>query len=315
MNQLTAVGRVTRYVSVSRLKQWAWALVRFVIIFGLCFEILYPLIAKTVQVFMAEQDLTDVTVKLFPKHFSLDFMKETFSLISYPKTLLNTFVISLVVSVIQLFICTAAGYGFARFKFKGRGLLFAGVLLMLLVPPQVYGSGMYLYFKEFGIPGVATITLTGGYIPIPLLILSLTGMGLKNGLYIFIMRQLYRGIPTELEEAAYIDGYGPFRTFWHIMIPCAKNMMITVFVLSFSWQWTDVFYSSLFSNSNSSKTLASAILYSISRYSFDGSNVGTLIYSIYRNCGVLLVIIPLLIMFGFLQKRLVESIEHSGLVG
>ena len=74
------------------------------------------------------------------------------------------------------------------------------------------------------------------------MLLSLGGLAFKNGLYIFLLRQFFRGIPDELEESSYVDGYGVFKTFFHIILPLSVPMLITVFILSFSWQWTDIFY-------------------------------------------------------------------------
>jgi len=222
----------------------SWSVIRAVIIFGLCFDILYPFFVKSMTMLMSQNDLVDATVNLFPREFSMYYIRATYRAMNYLSSAANTFFVAITTSLLQLIVCTAAGYGFARFKFKGRGLFFAFVLLALLIPPQVYATPLYLYFRFFGVQEIAYIKLTDGILPY--FILSLTGLGLRNGLYIFLMSQFFKGMPHELEEAAYIDGYGPVKTFFKIMLPNTMNMMIAVFVLSFSWQWTDVFYSNLF---------------------------------------------------------------------
>ena len=110
-----------------------------------------------------------------------------------------------------------------------------------------------------------------------------------------------------MEEAAYIDGYGPIQTFFRIMLPNARNMLVTVLTLSFSWQWTDVFYSTLFNQST--KTLPLAILNNITQ--IDAMDQ----YVILRNTAGILTLIPLLIIFAIAQKQLISGIERSGIVG
>ncbi|MHB1454249.1 MAG: carbohydrate ABC transporter permease [Saccharofermentanales bacterium] len=291
-----------------------WSLVRFVIIFGLCFEIVYPFLVKILQMFMSTADLADPTVHLYPKTFSLDFIRETFQLIEYPSSFLTTLLISLVTSVIQLIICTTAGYGFARIEFKGRNLLFAGVLLSLLIPPAMYSVSLFLRFRYFGLFGL----FGTGYIKLidtlaPYAILSFTGMGLKNGLFIYLMRQFFRGLPKELEQAAYIDGCNVYRTYFSVMMPNARNMMMTIFILSFAWQWTDVFYATLFSSGM--QTLSIAILNNIRSVAMDGSTRDGMVYSILRNTGGILTIFPLLAAYALVQKQLIQGVERSGIVG
>ena len=303
--------RFLRRLTAKKVGGYLWSIVRFVIVFGLCFEILYPFLVKVLQMFMSQNDLTDPTVQLYPREFGIYFIQRAFDLIDYPVSAWNTLVISLLTSVAQLVICTMAGYGFARFNFKGRGIIFAGVLLILLIPAQVYSTPMYLQFRYFGIQGLFSVNLVDT--PLPYFILSLTGLGLKNGLYIYIMRQFFKGMPKELEEAAYIDGQGPYKTFFKIMLPNARNMMIIILVLSFAWQWTDTFYSSLFSLND--KTLPVAILQNIRTVASDGSKLDGMEYSVLRNTACILTIIPLVLIFAVAQKKLVQGIERSGIVG
>ena len=154
------------------------------------------------------------------------------------------------------------------------------------------------------------ITLTNTYWP--LIIMSLTGLAFKNGLYIFMLRQFFRGVPDELEESAYIDGSGIMRTFFTIILPLSVPMMITVFLFSFSWQWTDDFYTNLFFTSTNDTILMPDIVGIPTSLTTDyaGQN---LYYSAIRNTCGLMIIAPLLIMYLFCQRFLVQGIERSGL--
>ena len=303
----------------------SWSIVRGVIIAGICFLILYPTLVKLSVSFMPEQDIYDVTVRYVPKSPTLENYKTVLSAMRYNKAFWNTFKLSTLTSVMQLISCTVIGYGFARFRFKGRGVLFALVILTMIVPPQTLMIPLFLHFRYFDVLGIISaitgqkgINLLESYWPFVLM--SLTGMGLKNGLYIYIMRQFFRGMPRELEEAAYVDGAGMLRTFAQIMLPSAVPAMVTVFMFSFVWQWTDTFYSNLFLMRTDvlAKTAANVSNQIMKDLSAD---IGVDIYlspaisSMYTNTGSLLVVLPLLILYLFAQKLFVESVERTGIVG
>lgn len=156
------------------------------------------------------------------------------------------------------------------------------------------------------------LTLTNTFWPF--IILSLCGLGFKNGLYIFMLRQFFTGVPDELEESAYIDGSGTMHTFFKIIFPLSVPMMITVFLFAFSWQWTDDFYTNLFITTTTIKLMPDIIdipkSISQSYGDFAGQN---LYFSAIRNtCGIM-IIAPLIVMYLFCQKYLVQGIERSGL--
>lgn len=132
---------------------------------GICFTILYPLLTKLSMSFMDETDLYDQTVKVIAKNFTPENYPEAASYIHYGKLLVNTVSLCAIVSVLQALSCTVAGYGFARFHFKGRGILFALVVLCMVVPTQVILTPQYLNFKAVGMLGsyapFVALALTG----------------------------------------------------------------------------------------------------------------------------------------------------------
>jgi multiple sugar transport system permease protein len=145
-----------------------------------------------------------------------------------------------------------------------------------------------------------------------------TGLAFKNGLYIFLLRQFFMGVPDELEESAYIDGSGVFRTFFTIILPLSIPMMVTVFLFSFSWCWTDNFYTSglmFFPDSSNAPYLLTTDIGTKIPSTLTDSNFAavTLYEGAVRNTGGLMIIIPLVIMYVFCQKSLVQGIERSGL--
>jgi len=177
---------------------------------------------------------------------------------------------------------------------------------------------MFMKFRYFDIFGIVELILGKPFnlinTEMPLYLLSLTGLAFKNGLYIFIFRQFYKGVPDELEEAAYIDGTGVFKTFFQIILPLSFQMMTTIFMFSFSWQWTDTFYTSPPFFTTSGVTLLTDIVKVPSSLKIDFA-ASTLWESAIQNTCGLLVILPLFIIFMFAQRAFVEGIERSGIVG
>ena len=311
-----------KYLSTRFLVQVVFKLFRTVILLGMCYIILNPFFSKIASSFMSPEDFMDVTVKYIPRHPNIDTYKEIIAENSYWQCVLNTGLLSLACAFIQTFVCSLVGYGFAKYKFKGSGLLFGMVLVTLMVPPQTISFSLFLKFKEFDIFGIL------GAIGVaeksrrllntiwPFIILSVTGLGLKNGLYIFMMRQFYRGVPDELEESAYIDGSGVIKTFFKIILPLSVPMMITIFIFSFSWQWTDNFYTQLFYTGNTStKVLAYFAEIPDTLEKIITETGGTLYkQSILHTCG-LLIIAPLIVIYLFCQRYLIQGIERSGITG
>lgn len=264
--------------------------------------ILYPFIVKGIISFMSTNDLTDNTVMYIPREGSTYFIQKALNSLDYWPALLNTALLSLGVAVIQLFVSTMVGYGFARFKFKGSNLLFMLVLLMLIIPSQTITLPLYVSLNNFLGTGISLINT-----PFALLFLALMGLGLKNGLYIYLMRQFFRGMPKELEMSAYIDGAGHFRTFFSIMLPNATNMMITVFLFAFTWQWTDTTYNTMLMPQLN--ILTNTIMNVTTATSGDTTQMQALL-----DTSSLLLILPLLIVFLFAQRYFIQGIERSGLV-
>lgn len=310
----------TKYLSLRFLGKVAWWIVRFVLLLGISYVILFPFFSKISSSFMSTRDFVDVTVKLIPKYPTWDTYKAIIEENGYFQALGNTMVLSLFCAVLQTIVCAFIGYGFAKFKFKGSGVLFAIVLLTLIVPHRTLQFSMFMNFRYFNpiwifkflFPSLsgASVNLINTYWPLALL--SATGLGFKNGLYIFMLRQFFRGVPDELEESAYLDGYGIVKTFINIIIPLSVPMLITVFLFAFSWQWTDNFYTTLFFPTVHTKLMPSIV--SVPK-TLDVTVATTMYTSAIYNACAILIIAPLVVIYVFCQRYLVQGIERSGIVG
>lgn len=305
--EATASGRKkwnrwkARHLTPQAVTSLLWKLVRAVILLGLCYIILYPFFIKVVNAFKTYSDFIDPTVRFLPKTFTWGNVRHVVKEMSYWSALQNTLLISVALGALQTLVCVVVGYGFARFQFKGRNLCFFLVIFSLIVPSQTILLPLYLKFKAF--LGVFKLIGTAW----PLVILSMTGLGIKNGLYIFMFRQFFRNMPKELEEASYLDGCGTLRTFTKIMLPAATAVMTTVFLLALAWQWTDTVFSPLFLDEvNILSKNVSALAQSAGK-PIEVAN--------YVNIGAVLAVLPIALIYIVLQKFFVESIDRAGIVG
>lgn len=296
------------YVKRKKAVDMVWRVFRFLIIFGLCFVILYPIVFMISCAFRERADMNDPTVMWIPRHFTFDVIKETAEAIKLPETLVSTLLINIGCSLVQVITTAITGYGFARFQFKGKNFLFGIVILMILVPPQIILLPQYDLFKTLGMINTAWTM----YLP------AMTANGLRSGIMILIFRQFFRGLPKELEDAAYLDGCGPLRTFAVIMLPNALSSFLTVFLFSVVWYWNDYYVCSSFFSTN--QTLALMIkniqaVLNASLFSDSSMHVSTREFVVWTQAACLISISPMLVMYAFLQKYFTEGIEHSGLVG
>ena len=296
------------------IKKYTISIFRLILLFGMCFMIIQPILNKIAVSFMAERDLYDTTIILVPKHFSISNWRITSMLMNYKLSLFNTMWVSVLVSIIEVFVCSLVGYGFSRFQFPLKRFWFFCVILIIVIPPQTISTSLFLHFRYFNLFGMK-FNLSGSMLPY--IMMCLGCMGLKNGLYIFMIRQFFMGFPFELEEAAYVDGCGPFKTFFRIMIPGAKPILTSCFLFSFVWQWTDSFYTDLFLGKISLlSTQISCLSERLGTYLtnlYGSSVVASVGYTnAILSTGVLLMIIPLIILYLFCQRLFVESLASTG---
>ena len=305
------------YLRRKRAFEKCWPIFRFLILFGLGFVILTPLMFMISYGFRENRDMNDPTVMWIPRHVTLRIMKQTINAMGLTsKTnnpLINTLVLNIGCSLCQVVTCAITGYGFARFKFKGRDLLFGLVILMILVPTQIISIPLYGTFRYFLFGKVNLIDhMAVMYLP------ALTANGIRAGLMIFIFRQFFRGLPKELEDAAYLDGCGPFKTFIKVMVPNASSSFLTVFLFSIVWYWNDYYVaSSFFVNKQTISLVLKNLNGTLNKAIFNNANanISTREKIVWLEAGCLISITPMLILYACLQKHFTEGIERSGLVG
>jgi len=305
-----------KFLSLYFLKKVVWYIFRLVLLVGISFIVLYPFFSMITDSFKAPDDFMNATVRLIPKEFTLNTYQQIWVENHYLEAFANTLLLSLSSALIQTFMCCLVAYGLAKFKFKGNSFVFLAVIFSLVIPHRTLQIAMNTNFRYFDLFGIFKLFGSEGLNLLntywPLIILSIGALGFKNGLYIFMLRQFFKGVPDELEESAYIDGSGVFHTFFTIILPLSVPMMITVFLFAFSWQWTDNFYTNVFFTSTSETLLLNKIT-DIMPKTLPTGDYGARYQSAIKGTARIMVVLPLVIMYLFCQKFLVQGIERSGL--
>jgi len=307
-----------KMVRSKKSKDITMVILRGVLLFGLCFVILFPTIQQISMALRAPEDVNNPAVVWIPLHWSFMNLKIAAVVLDYKSALINTFKISIISMFLQIISTSLAGYAFSRLKFRGSNILFIFVILTIIIPPQALSLQQYLYFKD--------LNLIGNEMSIYLM--SGLGMGIRSGIFIYIFKQFFRGLPKELEESAQIDGASVFRTFWNVMLPNARGALVTVGLFAFVWAWNDAYYVKIFEVStadfplltmrliNAAEGMYAALFYT-GGLDLIGQDVweNPLFLALISNVAALLMMLPLLIMYMFVQKQFVESIERTGIVG
>jgi len=299
-------NRLKSLFTVYRMQKVVWKIGLWLLLGGLMFIMVYPLIVAVSMSLMSFSDLLNPLVIWLPRNISFNGFVQAFDALNFTETFRNTMIFAVVPPLLQVVSCAIIGYGFARFKFRERNILFALMIFTLVVPQHVISLPQFLLFRD--------LNMLNSFWPI--ILPSSLGLGLKGGLLIFIFRQFFRGMPAELEEAAYIDGSGFVRTFVTIMVPNAIPAAMTVFLFSFVWHYSDVFMLSMFTIGENIQTLVMRVINIMPILAGVDQTIRDVTEFLpARYAGILLTVAPVLLVYLAGQKFLVQGAERSGIVG
>lgn len=284
-----------------RIKNAVGKIFIYISLLSLAYLLLYPIFFMLVTVFRSARDLNNPSVVWITRTFTLDNIKTAIKRLDFGNTFLYSLSLALPSAVLQTASCSLAGYGFARFKFKGQGILFGILILTIIVPEQTILIPLYGIIQSIGmLNSVAAFWVQ-----------SMLGMSFKSGLFIFICCQFYKGLPKELEDAAMLDGCNSFGIFSKIMLPNIVPATITVFFFSFVWHWNENYFTKFILNRK--RTLAYLVENATTLISTSGNNIKVAQATI--QAGSLLLLLPTLLLFFILQRYLREGIARSGITG
>ena len=304
--------KLHRFVFGSREKEGAG---KQIVVYGLLicigFVYLYPILYMFSYSFMNRDDLLDSSVKWIPSTLYLQNYIDAAKSMSFWSSLLKGILIAGLPTLCNVLICMLVGYGFARFEFKGKKILMALLIFSYILPSQVTMIPTYVLYNDTGILG----TIWAFVLP------AVFGNGLNAPIFILIFYQFFKQVPKVLIEAAQIDGAGYLKSFIKIAVPSAAPAILTVFLFSFVWYWNESYLTELYVQGLSTKSIWVNLVVQLKN--FDASfntlattgDTATSLNESVRMAATALSILPLLIMYFFLQKYFVESIDRTGITG
>jgi len=287
----------------------------YFLLISIGFVYLYPLLHMLSTAMMSLSDILDASVRWIPSTFYINNLRDAFRVMSFWDSLFMNVIIAGTPALLQTAMCSLTAYGFAKFKFRFKGLLLGIMLLTFVVPPQILMMPNYLMLNDLGLIG----SLYAFTLP------ALLGQGFYSAVMILIFYQFYKPIPDALTEAAEIDGASQLRIYWSIGVRSAMPAIIVVLMFSFVFYWNETHLTGLYLGirAGTSSTPWTTLL--IQLQNFESSHASQLTAGMTASgnrmnegitfAGTLLAIAPLVVLAGFIQKFLVESIDGAGITG
>lgn len=325
-------GRESRLKSASyQLKQHVphvlYSIFRYAFIIGMAYVLLYPILIMASRALRPAADMSNPSIVWIPSGITWENLQLAWEMLEYPKTVIFTTRVVIISTLLSLISCSMAGYALARYRLKMSGLCSAIAILTIVVPMQTYIIPLFTQMRYFSPLNIGNMISMFG-VPLENVTLNLTGTewcyyvsaalaaGLRSGLFIIVFMQFFKGMPKELEDAARVDGCSEARTFLQVMIPNAGAPFLVVTLFSIVWYWNDYYFAQMMM---SGRTMLSTKIAVVKRIVSQMTNVvkteGGLGETVVVFSAALLFIIPPLLLYIYLQKYFVQSIERTGIVG
>ena len=250
---------------------------------------IFPFVWQIIMSLSTNAQIQSVPPTFWPGELQWGNYLEVFKKLPFSNQLWVSVTITIFRTLGQLILCSAAGYAFARMRFKGKAIALAVVLSILMVPGQVYLIPQYQLIKDFNLLD----TSAGIILP-----------GIFSGFGIFLMRQFFMGLPVELEEAARLDGANTFQIFWKIMLPLAKPGLSALAIITVLWSWNDLLWPMVVTTYAESMPLAAGLATMQGQRTTD--------YSVMMAAAGL-AMAPVLILFLIMQRQVIDGLAHSGM--
>ena len=264
-------------------------LVLFMIFFAVL--ALFPFVWMISSSLKTETEMFVFPIQWIPETFHFENYYKAWTMVDFPRALLNSFMVSGIITVGQVLTSATAGYAFAKIDFRGRNKVFLGYLATMMVPFQVVMIPQFILFRKMG--------LTNTH-----LALILPGMFTVFG--VFMLRQFFMSIPDEMIEAARLDGCSEFGILWRIILPLSKAALSSLAIFTFRWQWNDYLAPLIYLNDKSKFTVTIAL----AQFKMENITLYTLIMA-----GSVISLVPVIVLFMFTQKYLIQGITMTGMKG
>ena len=295
-------------------------LARYLFLAALGYVLLYPILFMVSKSVQAPTDVYNPMVQWIPRNFSLSGFKVAIEVLDMESSMVASLYYEIIAALLEIVSCAVAAYGLARFKFKGRSLLMGAVILNIFVPVNMIIIPLFVNFSHLDFLGIFGFIskLIGAEIrpnlintPFVFWLPSIFGVGLKGGLFVYIYTRFFMGLPKELEEAAWVDGSGPLKTFIKIIVPSSGPAFVSVSLLAIVWHWNDYYLPQMYLSEGYPLSVRLANIWdNMNNQTFDQFNAVTVVIS-----ACLISIIPALVFYMIIQKKFITSIATSGIVG
>jgi multiple sugar transport system permease protein len=304
-NALRRLDEMPRYVSIKKkVGNLIIRLLIYVLLIEFVFVFMFPYLYMILNSLKYEWELRDFNREWVITQINTVNYRNAVEIMDYWIALRNTLLVVAGAVIGHVLSCSFIAYGLARFKFWGRSLIMIFVTLYIIIPPQLLMMPLYIQYSRFG--WIQQFT--------PIIVPTFFGFGLRGGLFIFIFRQFFKNMPRSYEEAAKIEGCGPFKLFWNIIIPMSKTSMILVMILSTVWHWNDSFQPQAFLANARNVLLVQRFQELVwNANSVQGGEAHGFWISPEILAGCVLMTLPLLIIYFIFQKQFMQGIEMTGL--
>ncbi len=265
------------------------------------FVFVYPFLTMLLNSFKYDFELRDLTKQWVLTRLNFQNYSDAAKHLNYMHSLLNTLLVVVGSTAGHILSCSFIAYGFARFNFRGKTVMFMLVILTMIIPAQLLMMPLYIQFAKLG--------WIGSFAPI--IVPTWFGFGLNGALFIFLFRQQLRSLPVSYEEAAKIEGCGSMRIYWSIIFPMLRGTMLVAGILSAIWHWNDYFEPSAYLTG--SRQLLTQMLSNLNSYVAAQESGAGIAVSPIQLAACVLVILPLLILYLVFQRQFIKSVDLSGL--
>lgn len=308
MNEVLYTAKIRKILFGSKESNGLIAnLVIYSLLIGIGFVYLYPLIYMFANSMKDLNDLLNPMVNWIPTHIFYGNYTKALNVLNYFPTLYGTLYVTLITTIAQVISSAFIGYGFARYNFVGKKLFLLLMIITFLIPQQLLMIPRFLIFQRLHM----LKSVLAFFVP------ALFGQGINQALFILIFYQFFSMIPKSTEEAAQIDGANDFIVFLKIAIPSAVPAFVITFALSMVWYWNETYLTSLYFG-DAIRTLPLQLQKFVDTYQRmfgTGVVITDRLNEAVRMAGTLLTILPLLVIYFIIQKRLIESIDSVGITG
>lgn len=307
MNNYTIQGLKKIFIGSNEDQGLIFKIIVYSLLIGIGFIYLYPILYMISTSFKDLSDLLNPLVNWIPTKLYIDNFIKAVKVLDYGRALLDSIYVVTVSAVMQTVSSALIGYGFSRYEFPGKKILFAVMLLIFLIPSQVLTIPRFIMYQRLNLLGSALAFV----IPASL------GQGLFASLFILIFYQFFNMMPKSLEEAAAIDGADDWNIFMRVAVPSAGPAFLVSIIFSFVWYWNDTNSASMYFG-NAVEMLPLQLQRFEATYTKIyplADNSANYINEAIKMAGTVLTILPLLIMYLILQRWFIQSVDRTGITG